>query len=128
MSSEAKRPNITIKGNVRAVNLNQGDQRFYGPVTFSMGALSATPDDTRQQLHALMQQLADALSQLPAAQKEDVEVVQALAQEAVNEAAKDAPNKKLLEIKGENLKKAAENLAAVAPIAVQIARTLLMIG
>lgn len=128
MNDDKNKPTITITGGVQGGNINMGGtQDFRGNVTFSMGAVHAG-DDTRQQLAELVKQLADALTQLPAEQKDDAEVVQSLAQEAIDEVSKEKPNRRLLEIKGENLKKAAENLLAVAPIAAKIAKTLLTIG
>ena len=47
--------------------------------------------------------------------------------DAVEEANKHKPDAKRLQIRGDNLKKAAANLLAVTPIAVKIAETLLMI-
>ncbi len=116
---------ISIGGNVSGGNVNiGGSQTFHDNVTINMNAISAS-EDHRQELAALVEQLNAALATLP---QEDAEVIETLAQDAVNEASKDKPNKRLLEIKGENLKKAAENLATVAPIVVKIAKTLLMIG
>lgn len=81
----------------------------------------AGADDSRQQLEALIEQLQKALQDVPADKKEDAEVVSELTKELVDKAGEEQPNRKILEIKGENLKKAAENLAQVAPIVVSIA-------
>ncbi len=116
---------ISIGGNVTGGIVNVGgEQTFRGNVTINTNAISAS-EEHRQELAALVKQLNAALTTIS---PEDAEVIQSLAQAAVDEVSKDKPNKRLLEIKGENLKRAAENLAAVAPIAVKIAKTLLMIG
>jgi hypothetical protein len=123
-----KRPTITITGDVNAANVNMGEQTFHGPVSFSMGALPAAPASTRAELEALYRRLADALAQVPAEQQEEAAAVEQLAQTALDEADKANPNKTLLTVTAEGLKQAAQNLAAVAPIAVEIAKTLTMIG
>jgi type VI protein secretion system component VasK len=102
----------TVKADVIAVGQNAHAEQH----------LHSTPDSTPQEtLDALMAQLKDVLAQLPTEQQEDAQVVEVLADELVQTSQQEVANPKLLEIKGEGLKKAAENLAAVAPIAVQIA-------
>ncbi|GAB4523379.1 MAG: hypothetical protein OHK0046_36990 [Anaerolineae bacterium] len=128
MSSESQRPNITIQGSVNAANFNTGEQPFYGPVSFSFGAMPAAGNDVRAELQSLYQQLADTLAQVPSEQKQSADAVKTLAETALTEANKPEPNKTVLTVTGEGLKQAAQNLLAVAPIAAQIAAKLLMIG
>jgi hypothetical protein len=109
-------------GSLSGGNINLGGtQTIYGNVTFNAGQ-AGTAEDEKAQLQALIHQLNDAIKQLPPA---DAEVIESLAQDAVNEASKDNPNRRLLEIKGESLKQAAQNLAAVAPIVAKIVQRLL---
>jgi hypothetical protein len=75
-----------------------------------------------------LEQLEVALKDVSAEQAEDEEMVQDYANAAAEEAGKEKPNPKKLKITGESLKKAAENLLGVAPIAVQIAKVLTGIG
>lgn len=56
-----------------------------------------------------------------AVQAAEAKVVAALAKEAVDKALEEKPDRRLLEIKAENLKKPAEGIAQVAPLVVSIA-------
>jgi hypothetical protein len=112
-------------GNVTAGNVViGGTQVVHGDMTINMEAL-AGDDDHLRELADLIAQFEAALAALPPG---DAEVIQALAQDAINEAGKDQPSKRMLEIRGDALKKAAENLTVVAPIAVRIAQKLLLLG
>ncbi len=122
------RPTVSIKGNVTAANVNFGDQQFSGPVSFTFNGAPAASEDVQAQLQDLYQKLADALAQVPAHQKAEVKEVQMAAEDALAETEKESPEKDRLQIRGDKLMAAAKNLAAVAPIAVQIAKTLLLIG
>jgi len=121
----ARTGSISIGGKVTGGNINiGGSQTFHGNVTIHTN-LNDLEDDPRNQLYKLIEQLNFGLAAIP---PEDAEVIAALTQDAVDEASKDKPNKRLLEIKGENLKKATEDVPAIALIAGRIAKTLLMIG
>jgi hypothetical protein len=122
------RPSVTIKGNVNAANVNFGEQEFHGAVTFTFNGAPSASEDVAAQLKTLYQQLADALAQVPAEQARDVKEVHMAAEDALAETEKEQPDKERLQIRGDKLIAAAKNLAAVAPIAVQIAKTLLLIG
>lgn len=130
MNDKDTKPTISIGGNVTGGNVNiGGKQTFHGNVTISYSALDGAPAGSAQdELKALLKELEDALKQAPADKAEDVELVKEYADEIAKEAAQDSPRKKKLEITGENLKKAAENLLAVAPIVAKITQKLLMIG
>jgi hypothetical protein len=122
-------PNIRIGGNVSGQNVLIGStQTVHGNLTITMGAMPAAPEDVRETLKAQIAELLAELEKQPVDQTGAVQEIKMAAEDAVTEAEKPQPDKKRLEIRGENLKKAAENLLAVAPIAVKIARTLLMIG
>lgn len=124
--SDDKKQEINFHGDNKADNQVFGDQINYGNITF--GGAPSAPDDVRAELERLIIELNTALKQVPDESKEDAETVEMLAQEAMDEASKDEPRRKMLEIKGENLKKAAENLLVVSPIVAQIVKNLLMIG
>ncbi len=125
---DQSRQNIHIGGNVSGGNVNiGGKQTFHGNVNIHYSALpSASAGSPLEELKNLLQELETALRQTPASQVEDAELVAEYANEIAEEVAKEAPRRKKLEITGENLKKAAENLLAVSPIAVKIAKTLLL--
>lgn len=121
-------PKVTIHGKINAANANFGDQEFHGNVTFTFNGAPAASEDVYKTLKAQLQELADALAQSPADKAREVKEVKIAAEDALAEAEKPNPDKERLEIRGDKLMEAAKNLAAVAPIAVQIAKTLLLIG
>jgi hypothetical protein len=88
--------------------------------------------DDKVELEQLIKQLEAELNKLPTDHQEDAETVAELTQDLVEEAGKEKPKKGKLEITAEGLKKAAQNLANVAPligeIAGKIVIKLLMIG
>jgi hypothetical protein len=122
--------NISIGGNVSGGNVNiGGSQTFHGDVNIHYGALDSAPGGSPlDELKTLLQELETALKQQSADKAEDVELAQEYANEIIEEASKESPRKKKLEIIGDNLKKAAENLLGVAPIVAKIVQKLLMIG
>ncbi len=129
MSDEQSTPNIHIGGNVSGPNVLIGStQTVHGNLTITVGAMPAAPEDVRETFKAQIAELLEELEKQPADQTGAVQEVKMAAEDAVAEAEKPQPDKKRLEIRGENLKKAAQNLLAVAPIAVEIAKTLLQIG
>lgn len=134
MSSENQNsPSIDIGGGVKGQNVVIGStQTVHGDLTITVGAMPAASEDVRATLQKQIEQLIEALKAAPAEQTDKVQEVKMAAEDAVSEATKEQPDKKRLEIRGENLKKAAENLAAIAPtvinIATQVAKTLMMIG
>jgi len=129
MTDEKNTPNIHIGGNVSGQNVLIGStQTIHGDLSITVGPMLAAPEDIRETLKAQIAELLAELEKQPEDQTDAVQEVKLAAEDAVAEAEKPQPDKKRLEIRGENLKKAAKNLAAVAPIAVKIAKTLLMIG
>lgn len=84
----------------------------------------ATPE--RDELKTLLEQLQEELNKVPEEQQGDAEAVAKIADNIAEEAAKPEPNKTMLTITGDGLKKAAENLKSVAPIARDIA--LILVG
>ena len=97
-------------------------------VTQTVNNLSNADDTTKQQLAALVKQLSAELEKVPEAQKEDAEVVADLTKDLVEAANQPQPKKKLLEIKGDSLKKAAENILGVMPIVLKIAGMVVGLG
>jgi septal ring factor EnvC (AmiA/AmiB activator) len=110
---------ITISGNIQNSILNI--KSTLTNVQQSVGSISTDDEAARQELQSLIGQLGQALERIPESQKEQAEAVAASAQALVETAKSDKPNKTLLQISGEGLKKAAENLAEVAPAVVGIA-------
>lgn len=109
---------ITISGNIQNSILNI--KSTLTNVQQSVGSIPTDDQAARQELEGLIEQLSQALQNVPAKQAEQAEAVAASAQALVETAKADKPNKTLLQISGEGLKKAAETLADVAPAVVGI--------
>jgi phage-related protein len=110
---------ITISGNIQNSILNI--KSTLTNVQQSIGSISTGDEATRQELQGLIDQLGQALENIPPNLKEEAEAVAAATQMLVESAKAEKPNKPLLQISGEGLKKAAENLSQVAPTLVSIA-------
>jgi hypothetical protein len=120
---------IHIGGDVSGQNVVIGGrQTVHGDLSITVGAMPAASEDVRATLKTQVEELMAELEKQPAEHTDEVQEIKMAVEDALAEAEKAQPDKKRLEIRGENLKKAAENLLAVAPIAVEIAKTLLMIG
>ena len=92
----------------------------------SVGEIRTADEAARKELETLIGQLNEALQKVPA---EDVEQAQAVAETAkmlVDTAKAEKPNKTMLQISGEGLKQAAQNLAGVMPIVASIAGQIVM--
>jgi hypothetical protein len=110
---------IHISGNYQNVNLSV--KSTLTNVQFTAGAMPTIDEAARQDLQQSLEQLSKALEQIPASLKEQGEAVASATQLLVDTANADKPNKTMIEITGDGLKKAAMNLAGVAPTIVAIA-------
>jgi hypothetical protein len=120
---------IHIGGDVKGQNVVIGStQTVHGDLTITVGAMPAASEDVRATLQAQVAELLAELEKQPADQTGAVKQVKMAAEDALAEAEKPQPDRDRLEMRGERLKQAAENLLAVAPIAVKIAKTLLLLG
>lgn len=127
------RPSISVGGNVEGQNVViGGTQSVHGNLTITVGALPAAPEDVRLSLQDQVAKLAALLEVIPPEHADEVQEVKVAAEDAVAEAAKEQPDKNRLRLRGDLLKKAVEELSAIAPalstIAVQIATTIAKIG
>jgi hypothetical protein len=128
-----QKPSIHIGGSVKGQNVVVGGtQSVQGNLTITVGSMPAASQDVREMLQRQIEQLVEALKTVPADQANEAQEVKMTAEDAVGEASKERPDKKRLELRGNNLKKAAESLNSVTPavfnIASQVAATLMMIG
>ena len=89
-------------------------------VTQSIENVSGADQAAKDELEALVSQLAAALEEVPPDRIEDAEVVAAQTELMVAQATAQRPSKPLLKITGEGLKKAAENIADVMPTVLGI--------
>jgi hypothetical protein len=129
MTDQQYTPRIHIGGDVSGQNVIIGStQTIHGDLTITVGAMPAASPDVREQFKTQIAELLAELGKAPPEQTAQVQAVKIAAEDAVAEADKPQPDKGRLQIRGENLVKAATNLLKVAPIAVAIAKTLLMIG
>jgi predicted AlkP superfamily phosphohydrolase/phosphomutase len=110
---------ITVSGNIQ--NSNITIKSTLTNVQQSVGAMPTRDETARQELQDLIQELSKALERIPGDRKEQAEAVAASAEALIDNAKAEKPNKTLLQISGEGLKKAAENLAEVAPAVLTIA-------
>jgi hypothetical protein len=90
-------------------------------VTQTISALPHTDPSIKAELEKLVKELNDALQQVPADKAEDAEAVAQSAELLVEKATEEEPNKTTVQITGEGLKKAAQNLADVMPTVLTIA-------
>lgn len=129
MNDEQKQSNISIGGDVSGQNVViGGTQTVHGNLTITVGALPAASESVRETLKTQFAELLAELEKQSTTHTRDVKEVKMAAEDAIAEADKPEPDKERLQIRGDKLIEAARNLATVAPIAVQIAKTLLMIG
>jgi hypothetical protein len=87
----------------------------------SVGDIRTSDETTRQELQKLIGALSEALQKIPVEKQEDAQAVAETAKALVETAKSEKPNKTMLQISGEGLKLAAQNLAAVMPSVVTIA-------
>ena len=90
-------------------------------VTQTVGQIPHASQSDKDELKGLIEQLNEALQQVPPEKAEEAEVVAEYARELVEEANTEKPKKARIQISGEGLKKAAENIAAVMPTVLTIA-------
>jgi hypothetical protein len=87
----------------------------------SIGDIRSDDETTRKELETLIGQLSEALQEVPAEHQEQAQAVAETAKVLVDTAKAEKPNKTMLQISGEGLKQAAQNLADVMPTVVNIA-------
>jgi methyl-accepting chemotaxis protein len=92
----------------------------------SVGEIHTDDENARQELEKLIGQLSEALEKTPEESQEHAQAVAETAKALVDTAKAEKPNKTMLQITGEGLKKAAQNLAEVMPTVVTIASQIVM--
>jgi len=110
---------IRIDGNITNAILNI--KSTLTNVQQSVGTMPTVDESARAQLQNSIEQLRQALENIPASMKEQAEAVASAAQTLVDAAKTEKPNKTTVEITSDGLKKAAANLAQVAPTVVGLA-------
>jgi methyl-accepting chemotaxis protein len=93
----------------------------------SIGDIHSGDETTRKELETLIGQLSEALQKVPEGHQEQAEAVAETAKVLVDTAKGEKPNKTMLQISGEGLKQAAQNLAGVMPAVLNIARQIILV-
>lgn len=75
----------------------------------------------KAELNRLIEQLSESLVKAPPERKDEAEAVAQTAEQLVKQATAEKPNKTMIQITGEGLKQAAQNLADVMPTVLTIA-------
>ncbi|RPH58067.1 MAG: hypothetical protein EHM81_10645 [Chloroflexi bacterium] len=92
----------------------------------SVGDIRTKDETTRKELEKLIEELSQALQAVPAVSQEQAQAVAETAKALVETAKAEKPNKTMLQISGEGLKQAAQNLAGVMPTVVTIASQIVL--
>ena len=92
----------------------------------SIGDISTDDLDARMELEKLIERLGDALQKIPVEKQEDAQAVAETAKALIDVAKSEKPNKTMLQITGDGLKKAAQNLADVMPVVLTLASQIVM--
>jgi len=87
----------------------------------SVGEIQTGDQNARKELEKLIGQLSEALEKVPEEKQEQAQAVAETAKVLVDTAKAETPNKTMVQITGEGLKQAAQNLAEVMPVVVTIA-------
>ncbi len=115
---------ISLSGDFRGAVVNI--KSTLTNVQQSVGEIRSDDESTRKELEKLIGELSEALQKTPEESQEQAEAVAATAKSLVDVAKVEKPNKALVQISGEGLKQAAQNLAGVMPVVVQIATQIVM--
>lgn len=86
-----------------------------------IGAFPNADESAKKQLEQLLKLLSAELQKAPAGNEDAVEAVAETAQDLIEKAKKEKPNKSLITISAEGLKQAAANIGAVVPAILPIA-------
>jgi hypothetical protein len=92
----------------------------------SVGEIHSNDEIARKELETLIGQLSEALQKIPAENQEQAQAVAETAKVLVDTAKAEKPNKTMLQISSEGLKRAAQNLAEVMPVIATIAGQIVM--
>ena len=127
---EDKKNNITV-GNVSGIGIAIGTgatakviasvNSTLDGVTQSIGTIPQADDSAKAELVQLVAQLKDSLKKVPQDKAEDAEAIAKMTEALVNAASAEKPNKTMIQITGDGLKKAAKNIGDVIPAVLGIA-------
>ncbi|MFQ5614694.1 MAG: CHAT domain-containing protein [Anaerolineae bacterium] len=110
---------FNLSGDFRGSNVNVRSQ--LQDVAQTVQALPEVDLEAKDELARLLAELSDLLAQAPPAKAGQVEKVSKGVQTLVQEASETEPDPDMVEIRGESLKRAAQNLAEAMPAVLSIA-------
>jgi len=110
-----------LSGDFSGANVNFSIKSTLTNVKQSVAGIQTDDQDARKELEKLIAQLSEALQKVPEKSREHAEAVAETAKALVDTTKAEKPNKTMLQITGEGLKQAAQNLADVMPTVVTIA-------
>jgi hypothetical protein len=90
-------------------------------ITQTVNNAAAVDDASKVELKRLLAELKETLGQAPQERREEAEAVAMAAEDLVERGTVEKPNKTMIQISGEGLKRAAQNLADVMPTVLTIA-------
>jgi hypothetical protein len=90
-------------------------------VTQTIGRMPKADEISKAELEQLVRALFEELQNAPAEKTEEAEAIVELTKDLVDKAVAEKPNKTTLQITGEGLKQAAQNIADVMPTVLSIA-------
>jgi hypothetical protein len=115
---------FTMSGDFRGAFINI--KSTLTNVQQTIGDISTDDVDTRMELEKLIGQLSDALQKVPAEKEEQAEAVAQTAKALIDAAKAEKPNRTLLQITGDGLKKAAQELVKATPVVLHVASQIVM--
>lgn len=92
----------------------------------SVGDIKTNDQSARKELEDLIGKLSEALQKVPEESQEDAQAVAETAKVLIESAKAEKPNKTMIQVTGEGLKQAAQNLADVMPVVLTIAGQIAM--
>lgn len=124
MSDDKGKQEFNIGGNISGGNINIGGNQSFGDgahIEYNEGA-GKTNDELKQDIQALIDQLLGALqAELAPKDPEAAVEIKAEARKISEDLKAEAPDKNRLVMRGDDLLKAAKNIAAVTPAVLNIA-------
>lgn len=119
-----------MSGNFQGATLNIESKINSQEIRTMIGEISPN-EISRKELQGLFNQLVEALKQVPPANAQEAEAVAESAKRLIDDAGQDPPNRPMVQVTAEGLKKAAENIAnvvpSVLPVVEQIIRAVMRI-
>lgn len=110
---------IDMSGDFRGANVNIKSKLTNASQMVSDS--SSIEPSTKEQIQDLLQKLNSELQQVPSEKENEADAVASLAGDLVSKASEEKPNPMMMKITGEGLKQAAQSIADIVPVALEIA-------